>query len=325
MNLSVRVQTLLLIVVAVALGSVLDALVFSTAVAGTFALLLVGAFGVWWGPRSPAKRTFPGGFVLLFGAGFGIYSAVKALPQYSPGVVVVAGILVGIVALVVFAVVRHVVLTAIRRRRLRDLAARRSWAYQRTANVDIRGRRTAERVAGVPTGGGPARAEDVLSGQIDGADITICDVRHNLDTQTVWRMRLPISVPYVSEGFVHYLIGTETGRGVRGSMADAFFGHAGSAQGTPPPSDVFGFSPSADSPTDHTDDPEFARAIVTPRVREMTTAGELPGWWMEGDQLLRTIKWRDIDTGDAERCAARADALAALRAAIPWDALPQRR
>lgn len=313
-----RLWLLLLLIAAGAFGGVLTALGLPLAVAGTLSFVVIGAIAIWIGPKTVMGSRLPGVMILLLGSVFPIHWAVKAFPQYNTVVVAIVTIVIELVTLLAFFVVRHLILVSARGSAIRRLAARNGWQYQKGSELEIIGWRTPTKIDGVPAGGGRVEAHNVVSGQIDGVDIRIFDVPHKADTQTVWQMRLPISVPYLSSAFGHYLAGKESGRGTMLSMADAFFGSE-----VPPMTGTL-LSPHNDNPANYTDDLDFATAVMTKQVRQMALVDGSPMWWMEGDYLYAWIKWGDVDTDAAKQFASYADHLAKLRGAIPWHELARR-
>ncbi|MET7394865.1 hypothetical protein ABZS66_15385 [Dactylosporangium sp. NPDC005572] len=245
------------------------------------------------------------GYAFLVVAGIVVLSvAIKILDEYNWAVVAVAVLAVEGAILAVWQAV-YVRLPARRPTAGRKrLAAKAAWQYTSEIAVPVAGPRTAGRLLGVPADAPTTTGADAVHGTANGLPVMVFDrwrraPRITDPVQTVWVVRLPITLPFLASAYFRQ-------HDKLSATLDAFFG-----------------SPAADGPPEqHAADPEIARLVAESPARTAMNDLRLPRtWWVDGDCLYAT------DAGGAGPDTERtyAENLTALAAAFPWPALQARR
>jgi len=197
----------------------------------------------------------------------------------------------------------------------RRLAERMQWSFQESdpTLVDCLGSMETRLVGPVPLGprivlggreltpvhreieaAGPARA--ILRGNAAGVPVTVFDfsrVKDGANLRTAWVVELPAPPKDSPEALLS---------GSLGAVFDTLYGGEAALA----------------YPSHYTESPDFAREVLTPEVRELTTR-RFPSWWIDGRHLI------SVEGGPAAAPAdlvvRNVELIAALAGLLPREAL----
>ncbi|WP_198170518.1 hypothetical protein [Actinoplanes awajinensis] len=310
MSYGVRFMAILLFGVTLGLATALASTGLPVPAAATLALVIVGAVALAVERKTGRDSPVLGVTFLSFGAIAGIAAMVQAVPQVN-GWIIGIGTLIVEIALLIGVMKGYRKLAGQAGSLLRQrLAQQKGWTYAHEAEVPVPGPRTAPRLVAVPNDATSTTGQEVVYGAVNGLNFIVFDRRRPNDRtghpQTVWLIQLPVALPYLISSYLPYLQ-QEEGAG----EAEPTAALLGQILGLP--------AVRPGQPQDHTDHSGFGRVLLTPEVRQATTAPDFPRrWWIEGTYLCATS---DGETANPKLVAMWVDMLTSFAARFPWPSL----
>jgi hypothetical protein len=216
----------------------------------------------------------------------------------------------------------------------RRLAERMQWSFQESdpTLVDCLGSMETRLVGPVPLGprivlggreltpvhreieaAGPARA--ILRGNAGGVPVTVFDfsrMKDSANLRTAWVVELPADLPYLGmplafcpDGWTRPPVPPKDSPEalLSGSLGAVFDG-------------LYGGGAALANPSYYTESPDFAREVLTPEVRALTTR-RFPSWWIDGRHLISV----EGGPAPADLVVRNVELIAALAGLLPRDAL----